>query len=322
MEVIVRKEAETSNDHGFWPKLRPTQVLLNYGILVVDKPPGPTSHQVSAYVKEIVGAQKAGHSGTLDPAVTGVLPVALEKATRIVQTLLPAGKEYVGVMHVHGDIPEERLRQTMKGFVGTITQLPPLRSAVKRQERERKVYYLTIDEIQGRDVLFHAGVQAGTYIRKLCFDIGKRLGCGAHMAELRRTKAGPFTEQQAVILHDIADAMHYWKEEQDETFIRSILHPIEEAVVGLPKVWVFDTTVDTLCHGAPLAVPGIAKLQGDIKEGDLVAVMTLKDELICLGPAMMDSAKMAGEHGIAVRSHKVFLDPGTYPKMKKEDQQG
>ncbi|MBU0979977.1 MAG: RNA-guided pseudouridylation complex pseudouridine synthase subunit Cbf5 [Nanoarchaeota archaeon] len=313
-KLLIRKEAETNAKYGQWPKLRPTDKMLEYGIIVLDKPVGPTSHQATAYAKEILGLSKAGHSGTLDPRVTGVLPIALQRATRVVQTLLPAGKEYVAIMHLHADVAEKDIREAMKAFVGTITQIPPLRSAVKRQARQRKIYYLKIDEIDGRDILFHTGVQAGTYIRKLCHDIGKKLGCGANMAELRRTRAGPFTEDQSATLHDIADAMHYFKQ-GDDTFIRSILHPVEEAVEGLSKVWVFDTSVDTLCHGARLAMPGISKLDKGIEKGDLVAVMTLKGELICLGTAMTASEEMLGDKGYAVKTSKVFMEPGTYPKQ-------
>jgi H/ACA ribonucleoprotein complex subunit 4 len=211
----VKNDAKTSEQWGKRPERRTTQELISSCIAVIDKPDGPSSHQVSAYVKQIMGADLAGHSGTLDPGVTGVLPVAIGRATRIVNSLLNAGKEYVCIMHVHQPVDEEKLRSTISSFVGKIKQLPPIKSAVKRQWRYRKVYYIDVLEIKGQDVLFIVGCQAGTYIRKLCHDIGIQLSCGAHMAQLRRTKAASFSETQAVTLQDLIDALHYYKEGDD-----------------------------------------------------------------------------------------------------------
>ena len=205
-DILVKREAETSPKFGCKPEDRTAEQLLNLGIINIDKPKGPTSHQVSAYVQKILDSCKGGHSGTLDPKVTGVLPTAVGKATRIVQALLVAGKEYVCLMHVHKELPQDQIFKVMKEFTGKITQLPPVKSAVKRQWRERSVYYIDVLDIVGQDVLFIIGCQAGTYIRKICHDIGKSLGCGAHMAELRRTKAGPFSESTLVSLHDLTDA--------------------------------------------------------------------------------------------------------------------
>lgn len=314
-DVLVRKDSETSDKYGSRPTERSTDEILDYCVVNLDKPRGPTSHQVSDYAKKILGATKAGHSGTLDPKVTGVLPIAFGRATRVVQSLLTAGKEYVALMHLHDDLPEDRVRQICGKFVGKIRQLPPIKSNVKRQYRFRKVYYLDIIEIDGRDVLFRVGTQAGTYIRKLIHDIGENLGCGAHMHELRRTKAGPFDESNLVTLQDLADAYHFHKEGNDN-YLRRILLPIEEAVDHLAKVWVMDTTVDTICHGASLKVPGISKVHTDIQVGEPVAVMTLKDELISIGTARMTSKEMQkSEKGIAVSGSKVFMQPGLYPKL-------
>src|SRR3989344_4524186 len=175
-KILLRKEADTSPKFGQRPEDRSTETMLQYSVINIDKPRGPTSHQVSAYVQQILGIKKSGHSGTLDPKVTGVLPVAVGKATKIVQALLPAGKEYVAIMHLHDDLPEEKIRSACAQFVGRIKQLPPLKSNVKREWRFRKIYYLEILEIKGRDVLFRVGCQAGTYIRKLIHDLGTAMG--------------------------------------------------------------------------------------------------------------------------------------------------
>nr|2RFK_A Chain A, Probable tRNA pseudouridine synthase B [Pyrococcus furiosus] len=317
-EVLIKDEnAETNPDWGFPPEKRPIEMHIQFGVINLDKPPGPTSHEVVAWIKKILNLEKAGHGGTLAPKVSGVLPVALEKATRVVQALLPAGKEYVALMHLHGDVPEDKIIQVMKEFEGEIIQRPPLRSAVKRRLRTRKVYYIEVLEIEGRDVLFRVGVEAGTYIRSLIHHIGLALGVGAHMSELRRTRSGPFKEDETLItLHDLVDYYYFWKEDGIEEYFRKAIQPMEKAVEHLPKVWIKDSAVAAVTHGADLAVPGIAKLHAGIKRGDLVAIMTLKDELVALGKAMMTSQEMLEKtKGIAVDVEKVFMPRDWYPKL-------
>lgn len=312
-KILVRKEAETNDKFGCNPEERTTEEIINYGIVNINKPKGPTSHQVSDFVQKILNINKSGHSGTLDPAVTGVLPVALGRATRIVQTLLTAGKEYIAIMHLHKEVEEEKLRDTIKKhFIGKIEQMPPIKSSVKRQLRTRTVYYLDILEIDGKDVLFKVGTEAGTYIRKLIHDTGQKLKVGAHMAKLRRTKAGPFDESTLFTLHELTDAYYFYKEEDNEKFIRKVIQPLENGAMHLQKVWVFDTTVESLCHGTDLKVPGIGKLNDKINKNDVVAIMTLKEELVALGIAKMTSEEMLGEKGIAVQTEKVFMTPGVY----------
>ena len=320
-KILIRKESDTDYKFGSKPEDRKTEDIINYGIVNIDKPKGPTSHQVSDFVQKILNINKSGHSGTLDPAVTGALPIALGSATRIVQTLLTAGKEYIGVMHLHKKFQDDKLRETInKYFVGKINQIPPLKSSVKRQLRQRTVYYFELLEIDDKDVLFKVGCEAGTYIRKLIHDIGLKLGTGAHMAELRRTKAGPFDESTLFTLQELIDAFYFWKEENNEKFLRKVIQPVECAVKFIPRILVFDTTVGSLCHGIDLKVPGISKLNDNINKDDIVAIMTLKDELVALGNAKMDSKEMLGEKGVAVKTEKVFMKPGVYDiENKKKD---
>ncbi len=313
VKVIERVRAQASERFGTPPERRTMAQLLDRGIVVIDKPSGPTSHQVSAYVRQILGVPRAGHSGTLDPAVTGVLPVALGNGTRIVQALLTAGKEYVCLMHLHADVPDDALAAVLTKFTGKIKQLPPIKSAVKRQWRYRKVYYIELIERQGREVLFRVGCQAGTYIRKLCSDIGDALGCGAHMAQLRRTKAAGFTEAHAVTLQDLADALYYAKK-GDEARLRRIVLPIETGAAHLHKVWALDSAVEALCHGVQLKLPGVARFESDIQAEDPVAVFSLRGELVLVGKSLMTSKEMLGERGVAVKSEQVFMQPGTYPR--------
>ena len=306
-KILIKKEAEGKS--GCNPEDRKTEEIVDYGVVNIDKPKGPTSHQVSDYVQRILGIKKAGHSGTLDPAVTGVLPVALGRATRIVQALLTTGKEYVGIMHLHKEVEEEKLRELIKNhFTGKIRQIPPLKSSVRRVERTREIYYFEILEAEGKDILFKVGCEAGTYIRKLCFDLGKKLGTGAHMAELRRTKAGPFTEETLFTLQDLIDAFYYYKNENNDKYLRKIIQPVENAVEHLPKIWVLDNAIESLCHGIDLKMPGISRLNSEIKNDDIVALMTLKNELIALGTAKAASEEILKKgKGIAVRTEKVFM---------------
>lgn len=318
-DIILKRKAETSDRYGTFPEKREIKELINYGIVNIDKPPGPTSHQVSGYVKDILQLKKCGHSGSLDPKVTGVLPVGLEHGTKIVQALLKSGKEYICLMHLHQEVSEEKLRLVCSSFIGTITQLPPVRSAVKRQYRERDVYYLNILEFDGKDVLFVVGCEAGTYIRKLVHDVGQKLGVGAHMAELRRTRVADFTENSAVTLQDLSDALAYYKEGNDK-FLKHCLHNVEEGVSHLPKIWVMDSAIHSLCNGASLHVPGISKFNNNISAGGIVAVMSLKNELVCLGIATINSSDIKKkESGVAVKTDRVFMIRDTYPKSMADE---
>jgi len=306
-QIFVKKEEK--GEFGKPPKERTPEEIIKYGIVNIDKPKGPTSHQTSDYVQKILHINKAGHSGTLDPQVTGVQPIALGRATRITQFLLTAPKEYVCLMHLHKEVDEKLLRKTIEKFTGKITQLPPIKSAVKRQLREREIYEFEILEIEKQDVLFRVKCQAGTYIRKLCHDLGKELNVGAHMAELRRTQAGPFTEKDNLVsLQDLKDAYHYYKEENNSEHLLKIIQPVENALKYISKCWIFDTTITSVSHGRDVAIPGISKLE-NFRRGETIAVMSLKNELIAIGEALMSAVEInTQEKGLAIKVKKVFLE--------------
>ena len=249
--------------------------------------------------------------------MTGVLPVALMEARRVIQPLLLAGKEYVGVMRLHSEAPEKRLREVFEEFEGQIYQKPPLRSSVKRAIRIRTIYNLNLLEIEGRNVLFQVACQAGTYIRKLCHDLGEALSCGAHMAELRRVRAGPLTENEgSVTLHEAAYLMGRWKEMGDEEALRKFVLPMEKALTLMPKIYVRDSAVDAICHGADLAAPGAVSFDSGIKAGDVVAIMTLKGEAVALADASASSEEMLKlNKGFFAKTVRVLMPRGMYPRM-------
>ncbi len=317
--VLLKRNGKTDPNYGTPPLQRSLEAHLRLGAINLDKTSGPTSHEVAAWVKRILEVEKAGHSGTLDPKVTGILPVLLGDATRVMDTLLLAGKEYICLMHVHKPQPRKRILEVCQEFTGPIFQKPPLKSSVVKELRIRTIYYLEVLEVNGPYVLMRVGCQAGTYIRKLCFDIGLALGTGANMEELRRTKAGPFREDETLVtLHMLIDAFVAYKETGDESGIRRVIQPVETALKHLPHLAIADNAVDAICHGAPLAAPGLLSLETDINKGDGVALFTLKGEAVAIARAEMTSYEMlASKTGIVAATERVIMEPGTYPKAWK-----
>ncbi|MFC2162491.1 RNA-guided pseudouridylation complex pseudouridine synthase subunit Cbf5 [Candidatus Altiarchaeota archaeon] len=313
--ILVKSEEETDPHYGCSPTERPIEEHLRKAIVNIDKPAGPTSHQVTSWVRQIFDFTKTGHSGTLDPNVTGVLPIALEKSTRMLQALLLSSKEYVCLMKLHDDASTSEVKKILSYFQGELYQKPPLKSAVKRQLRTRNVYSIQFIEREGQYVLYRVESEAGTYIRKLCHDMGLLLGVGAHMQQLRRTKAGPFTEESIISMHDLKDAYQIYLDEGEEKHIRDITHPMEAGIQHLPKIWVKDSAVSAICHGASLKAPGIAKMTDDLIKGSHVALLTLKDELIALSHSQKSSEElMSSKKGEATTPYSVLMEPELYPR--------
>lgn len=231
------------------------QEILEFGIINIDKPSGPTSFQICDYVRRLLGLRKTSHFGTLDPKVTGVLPIALNRACKLAGFFLGKEKEYAGVMRVHADISQEELQKIInENFIGKIKQTPPKRSRVKRQEREREIkkfQLLEQDEKEKKNFLFLAEVQAGTYIRKLVSDLGLKIG-GAHMTELRRIRAGIFSEEKSITLYELDKAVGEFLEGK-ESRLRAMLIPAEKAIKQImPVVQVEKKGVKQLLTGKPI----------------------------------------------------------------------
>jgi H/ACA ribonucleoprotein complex subunit 4 len=248
---------------------KPLSELLEFSILNIDKPSGPTSFDISDFVRkklEKLKVRKTSHFGTLDPKVTGVLPIALNRACKLTGFFLGEDKEYVGIMRIHEEKTIEEIQEIInKKFLGKIKQTPPVKSRVKRQEREREIKRFEIlerDENK-KDFLFIAEVQGGTYIRKLIDDLGTELGIGAHMLELRRIRAGIFLEDDkeypSVNLYDFEKAVEEI-EKGNEELLRKILIPAEEALKKLfPVIEIKNSSVKQSLTGKPIHYSDLKK---------------------------------------------------------------
>lgn len=319
-QLLIKSEAPINEDYGCRPEKRDIETYIKYGIINLDKPKGPTSHEVVSWVRKILGVEKTGHGGTLDPRVTGVLPSAIGKSTKAVSYLLGAKKEYVCIIYFHDPVSEKQIRNIFKIFTGKLYQRPPLKSSVARNLRIREVFYNNILEINGQYVLFRVGCEAGTYIRKLCFDMGEALRIGAHMVDLRRTKSGVFSEDDMLVsLQNLKDAIEIYREEGDEFYLRKIIQPIEKITEYFPKIFIRDSAIDALCHGANLASPGILSVDASIQKKETVALMSQKNELIAFGTSLRNGLKIyKASSGFVVKVDRVFMERNTYPKHIKK----
>jgi tRNA pseudouridine55 synthase len=273
------------------PGDRSPDARLEFGVVNLDKPPGPSAHQVAAWVRDMAGVDRAAHAGTLDPKVTGSLPMLLGDATRLAQVFDDSVKEYVAVLELHGPAPAD-FDAVVAEFEGEIYQKPPKKSAVVRRLRTRRIFGLDVLEIEDRRALLRIRCESGTYVRKLCHDIGLALGTGAHMGDLRRVGTDPFDDTDLVTLQDFADALA-WAEEGDPDPLGEVVVPAERALVDLPSVTIAESAAREVAEGAPVYAPGIIEAD-DADEGALVACYTLDGAAVCLGHLVGDPAAESG----------------------------
>jgi H/ACA ribonucleoprotein complex subunit 4 len=306
----------TNDSYGTYCEKRTVEQLLNYGFILLDKPNGPTSHETVAWIKKILNIPKAGHSGTLDPMVSGVLPIGLGEATKALIVLLLGPKEYHALGRLHTLPSNEKLEAVLKQFTGKIYQKPPQRSSVSRQTRIRSVYEIEVVEQKERLILMRILCEAGTYIRKIFYDIGEVLGPGATMIELRRTRVSQFSEESNLVkMHDLVDAYAMWKEKGDDSKLLRILMPIEYALSEIKSVVIRDSAVDALCHGAQLAIPGILEISHGLAKGDLVGIYTQKGEIVALAEAILSESEIVeNTKGFAFQLKRIIMAPNTYQK--------
>jgi len=326
LENLIEIDQDITDDaYGTYYDKRSIEQLLQYGLIILDKPPGPTSHETVAWTKRILKLPKIGHSGTLDPQVSGVLPLGLGEATKALGVLLLGPKEYHALGRVHSLPSKERMKEIMEMFQGEIFQKPPQRSAVVRQTRTRHIYEFEVLQQKERLLLTRILCEAGTYIRKLYYDMGEILGPGATMIELRRTRVDQFRETDGLVtLHELANAFALWEEKKDATKLMSMIQPVEHAFSEIKSVIVRDSAIDAMCHGAQLAIPGILKISPNLKKGDLVGVYSQKGEAVALAESTMSEEQIRdAAKGYAFETRRIIMAPDTYPrkwrtKPKKE----
>ena len=292
----------------------PVQVRIAEGaFLLVDKPRGPTSHQVTAWVRDLLGVERAGHAGTLDPNVSGLLWIGVGPALKLLPLLLEFPKRYVGVMLLHGAVDRKAVGRAFTEFRGPIFQTPPVRSAVRRERRVRRIHRLTLVEADGPALLFDVVADSGTYVRTLAVDLGEALGVGGHLVELRRTGTGPFNEERAVTLAQIADAKALADAGQTDALL-SLLHSMREVWSEFPTLVLKDAAVSSIAHGSDLARGGIVSVSRPFDTGARLALTDRHGDLIATGHALYASEELLHvREGWVVDADRVFVDPARFP---------
>ncbi|KAK9375078.1 pseudouridine synthase [Lipomyces chichibuensis] len=318
-KLIVRTGHYTPIPNGSTPLKRDIKSYISSGVINLDKPSNPSSHEVVAWVKRILRVEKTGHSGTLDPKVTGCLIVCVDRATRLVKSQQGAGKEYVCVLRLHDSIEDEKLLvRQLETLTGALFQRPPLISAVKRQLRIRTIHESKLIEFDNDRKLgvFWVSCEAGTYIRTLCVHLGLLLGVGGHMQELRRVRSGAMGEEDNLVtLHDVLDAQWVYDNNRDESYLRRVIRPLESLLVTYKRIVVKDSAVNAVCYGAKLMIPGLLRYEAGIEVNEEVVLMTTKGEAIALGIAQMSTVELSTcDHGVVAKVKRCIMERDTYPR--------
>ncbi len=310
-QLHVRTGHYTPIPSGNSPLKRPFNEHVRYGCINLDKPSNPSSHEVVAWIKRILRVDKTGHSGTLDPKVTGCLIVCVDRATRLVKSQQSAGKEYVSIVRLHAAVPDQAtVARAIETLTGKLFQRPPLISAVKRQLRIRSVYTSKLIEYDAERHLgvFHVSCEAGTYIRTLCVHLGLLLGVGGHMQELRRVRSGATGENMGMVsMHDVMDSQWVYDNSKDETYSRRVIRPLEILLTGHKRIVVKDSAVNAICYGAKLMIPGLLRFADDINVDEEIVLMTTKGEVrACAVPPRPASLNLPP---LAIRSRRPLRSP-------------
>ncbi|XP_064638415.1 H/ACA ribonucleoprotein complex subunit DKC1-like isoform X2 [Lineus longissimus] len=318
-KLNIRTNHYTPIAAGCSPLKRPIGEYVKTGFINLDKPANPSSHEVVAWIKKILRCEKTGHSGTLDPKVTGCLIVCIERATRLVKSQQSAGKEYVCIFRLHNAVNEEKkVLQAIESLTGALFQRPPLISAVKRQLRIRTIYeskMLEYDKEKNMGILW-VSCEAGTYIRTLCVHLGLLLGVGGQMQELRRVRSGIQSEKdEMVTMHDVLDAQWLFDHNKDESYLRRVIKPLEALLVSHKRVIIKDSAVNAVCYGAKIMLPGVLRYDDGIEVNEQIVIVTTKGEAVALAIAQMTTAVIATcDHGIVAKIKRVIMERDTYPR--------
>ena len=318
-KLLVRSYKYTPINAGSSPTQRPLEEHLKYGVINLDKPANPSSHEIVAWIKKILKVEKTGHSGTLDPKVTGCLIVCLNRATRLVKAQQSAGKEYVGIVKFHNPIEDKsQVEDCLKRLQGACFQRPPLISSVKRELRIRTIYdYKMIEFDKEKNMaIFWISCEAGTYVRTMCVHMGLLAKTGGHMQELRRVRSGILKEDESMVtMHDVLDAQYIYEQTKKEDYLRRVVRPLEILLTNYPRIVIKDSAVNAICYGAKLTVPGVLRFEANIENGKEIVLITTKGEAVAIAIAEMTSSVLAScDHGIVCKTKRVIMDRETYPR--------
>ena len=318
-KLLVRSYRYTPINAGSSPTQRPLEEHLKYGVINLDKPANPSSHEIVAWIKKILKVEKTGHSGTLDPKVTGCLIVCLNRATRLVKAQQSAGKEYVGIVKFHNPIENKsQVEDCLKRLQGACFQRPPLISSVKRELRIRTIYdYKLIEFDKEKNMaIFWISCEAGTYVRTMCVHMGLLAKTGGHMQELRRVRSGILKEDESMVtMHDVLDAQYVYEQTKKEDYLRRVVRPLEILLTNYPRIVIKDSAVNAICYGAKLTVPGVLRFEANIENGKEIVLITTKGEAVAIAIAEMTSSVLAScDHGVVCKTKRVIMDRETYPR--------
>lgn len=314
---ILDKNAETNEKYGCRPNDRSITELLDSGIILINKSSGPTSHQLTAWARNLLGLNRLGHGGTLDPFATGLLTLLCGKATKITNIVLNSNKSYVAVIRFENPVAEDDLKELLISLNGDIYNVPPKESAVKVQVRSRSIYSMNLLDLDdsGKVAIINLSCNAGTYVRTLTKDIGLLLGNNCDLIELHRDMTGNFDESMACTMHQLTDAVFLWQNQGDDRGLKRLMSPIEIILNKLPKIYVKDGAVSAVSHGAPLAKPGIVRAAKGIKKGDSVIILSLKEEAVAIATLNVNSEDLVNmSSGQVATAQSVLMVPGTYPQ--------
>ena len=313
--IIIDDAAVTDDAIGTYPDQKTIEQRLESGFFLLDKGAGPTSHQVAAWVRDMLELPRLGHGGTLDPFATGVLPLMSGKAMRLTKQILEHDKTYIAVFQFKNDVEQDALDAVMEQLTGRIYNVPPEISAVRVQVRTRKIHDFSLLDQSSKRIVARIRCEAGTYIRTMARDMGLFLDQPVELKELRREDSGRFTLKDCVQLHEIADAVWLWKECNEGEALLRMLHPTEKLLAGLPRIVVKDSAVAALAHGAPLLRPGIVSIPSDLTSGQNVLVTSMKGEAVCFVKVNCDSESITNmEKGEIARPSAVLMNDDVYPR--------
>ena len=320
--LILDDSAKTDSKFGCNPYERSLESLLDAGVILVDKPRGPTSHQLTAWAREMLEIQRLGHGGTLDPFATGLLTMLCGKATRLTEMVLTGDKKYVALLRFGRVVDSAELGDLLSSLNGEIYNVPPLESAVKIRVRTRIIHEMKIldQDADSNLVVLTITCNAGTYIRTLARDIGLLLDTTCELTELHRNQTGAFGQSNACTMQQLTDAVFLWKEHDDDRALRRLIAPVESILGDFPRIVVKDGAAAAISHGAALARPGVVSIDEGIERGDLVVLETLKGEAAALAETNSGVSKIQSmEHGEVARPRVVLMQTGIYPQTWQKD---